>query len=118
MDHKVVSRVARSLGVGVAVPEACGELVGRVVESYRGRPEDFETWFARELLDRFRAFGERPNWIQEPEWPVEDEQPLTFVGQVERPRGTYAGQYYGHDAAYYVFTDMRTAKCTVVVQAD
>jgi hypothetical protein len=72
--------------------------------------DELREWLHRELLRAFRYVGKPPEWIQSPEWPINANGPLVFLGQL-------AVEHYFHDVAVaYVFHDPAVNECTTVIQ--
>jgi hypothetical protein len=67
-------------------------------------------WLKGEFRKRFRFVKRPPKWIQSPDWPINDNGPLVFLGQLNV-------ENYFHDAAtVYVFHDPVTGACSTVIQ--
>jgi hypothetical protein len=71
---------------------------------------ELKQWLAAELTSRFRYINQPPTWIQSPDWPIGDNGPLVFLGQLE------IKDYFHDDASAYVFHDQVTGCCETVVQ--
>jgi len=71
---------------------------------------DLHAWLTREFRARFRCAGKPPNWIQSPNWPINQNGPLVFLGQCK------ISGYFHDDAAAYVFHDPVTGRCETVIQ--
>jgi hypothetical protein len=108
----VVFEAASNLGFR---PDLDPNTVREVADAIETAPrpitlEQLET----KLATRFRAFGERPEWVQDAEWPVRD-APLLFLCQVEIPaklRGPWAQQ----DMVVFLFLQERGEEVVSVVQ--
>ncbi len=63
----------------------------------------------------FMTMRERPDWLQEPAWPLRDGAPMVFVGQLERlPAETGL-----HDSArYFVFWDPASGVTDTILQVE
>jgi hypothetical protein len=73
--------------------------------------EELREWLKNEFLERFRCAAESPDWIQSPAWPIGENGPLVFLGQLDI-------NHYFHDyATAYVFYDPASGKCETVLQA-
>lgn len=59
----------------------------------------------KQLKQMFRLSGKKPDWVQEPEWPVLNGTPLRFVSQKK----------YG-DLFSYCFVDDLTGEQTIIEQ--
>ena len=120
MDYESAFRpllvAGRKYGIRPDVPAESDAYFRDLISKYRGRDEDLIAWLEDHISSVFRSFGERPVWVQDPEWPVFKGRPMTFVGQIERTiRST---PLLNHDACFYVFWDTETGATKVVIQAD
>jgi hypothetical protein len=72
--------------------------------------DELREWLRAEFLERFRYVTEPPDWIHSPEWPIGENGPLVFLGQLDI-------NHYFHDAATaYVFHDPVSGTCETVLQ--
>lgn len=71
---------------------------------------ELEAWLRTRLLELFRCVGEPPEWIQNAEWPINENGPLVFLGQLS------VYDYFHDEAAVYVFHDPVTGACETVIQ--
>ena len=71
---------------------------------------ELKEWIHEQLLERFQYVKVPPNWIQGPDWPITDNGPLVFLGEVE------VDGYFHDDAAAYVFYDAATCTCETILQ--
>ena len=102
----VLPRYGARPDVPIAAEEFFTELVARF---------DDRNALRRHLEERaagwFRCLGERPDWIQSPEWPWSGGKPMVFVGSIDAPPGTF------HDEArFYVFWSPEIGSRQCVVQ--
>jgi hypothetical protein len=72
--------------------------------------DELRSWLQKEFGRRFRYVGEPPRWIQSPNWPISENGPLVFLGQLE------VHGYFHDDAAVYVFFDEAVGTCQSIVQ--
>ena len=72
--------------------------------------DDLKQWIHDQLLDRFRYVKEPPHWIQSPDWPIKENGPLVFLGQVD------VEDYFHDDAAAYVFYDATNGAFDTILQ--
>ena len=79
---------------------AAGELKGAALKK----------WLKAELRARFKFDSKPPRWIQSPAWPIGDQGPFVFLGQVP------VKNYFHDTAAAYVFHDPATGECETIVQ--
>jgi len=105
-----VMRVARNQGFHPIVPLGTEDFLRSLVATYQGRTEDFEGWFLKVTEKEYRSFGEKPRWLQDPEWPILKGRPLAFVGQIDKHFPT-------NRTSFYVFWDQGgTGATRVIVQ--
>jgi len=72
--------------------------------------EELKDWIHEQLLERFQYVKEPPNWIQGQDWPITENGPLVFLGEL-------AIDDYFHDvAAAYVFYDATNCTCETILQ--
>jgi hypothetical protein len=98
------------------VPIETEDFFRDLVASYRGPNDHLLSWLDEEAVKNYRFLVHLPRWLQEPEWPLIGGRPMTFVGQIELPKGSAPA--LNHSAAFYVFWDSGTGATKVVVQAD
>jgi hypothetical protein len=74
--------------------------------------EELKKWLKGELLKRFQYHKRPPKWIQNPNWPINENGPLVFLGQIDIKDSAH----FHDDAAVYVFLDPTTGSRETVVQ--
>jgi len=72
--------------------------------------DELKQWIHDQLLERFQYVKEPPNWIQNPDWPINENGPLVFLGEVD------VEDYFHDDAAAYVFYDATNGSCETILQ--
>jgi hypothetical protein len=71
---------------------------------------ELREWLSQKLLERFKCVDKPPRWIQSPCWPIGEDGPMVFLGQMEI-------EHYFHDlATAYVFHDPSTGRCETIIQ--
>lgn len=76
----------------------------------RREGDELKKWLRTEIESRFHCLNKKPKWIQEPSWPIGENGPLVFLGQLD-----VSG--YFHDAAsIYIFHERATGRIETVVQ--
>jgi hypothetical protein len=71
---------------------------------------ELEEWLRNRLLELFRYVAEPPEWIQDADWPINENGPLVFLGQLT------IHDYFHDEAAAYVFHDPTTGACETIIQ--
>lgn len=109
-------RVCRRHACRPDVPLESEEYFRALTERYAGAAEAFEEWLDQQLRDSFRSLTKAPEWLQGPEWPLYNGQPMTFVGQLDVRRAP--ASVLSYDATFFVFWDTASGETRVVIQAD
>lgn len=82
-----------------------------VLSAAEGRNgKELRDWLRARLLELFKYREKPPKWIQSPNWPIAENGPLVFLGQLKIPN------YFHDEAAAYVFHDPKTGRCETVIQ--
>ncbi|MCA9621832.1 MAG: hypothetical protein KC731_22565 [Myxococcales bacterium] len=71
---------------------------------------DLKKWLAQELEARFVFVEKPPRWLQSPAWPINENGPMRFLGQLA------AGDSFHDMGSVYVFIDPATAQVETVIQ--
>jgi hypothetical protein len=72
--------------------------------------DDLRKWLSEKLLERFRCVDKPPEWIQSPCWPIGNDGPMVFLGQMD------VNNYFHDLATAYVFHDPSTGECKTIIQ--
>jgi hypothetical protein len=83
------------------LPEA-GDLKGTALKK----------WLREKLKALFRYASKPPKWIQNPAWPLRENTPMVFLGEVK----LRASEFFHDDGAAYVFYDPVSGKTETVIQ--
>ena len=88
-----------------------------LLKKYKGpsSKEDVAKWFEIEIRHNFTALGERPRWIQEPEWPFAKGKPMVFAGQIDVSTKGNGVRFFHDDTSLYVCVSPDAAP-TVIIQ--
>lgn len=80
--------------------------------------ESLSDWLESQISQHFIAVMERPRWIQDPEWPFVDGEPLVFVGQIDLSvlDGGVVSRLYHDDTSLYVFAGWKVRPIVIVQQ--
>jgi hypothetical protein len=76
----------------------------------RRKGKKLRDWLRARLLELFKYRVKPPKWIQCPDWPIGENGPLVFLGQIRIP------DYFHDEAAAYLFHDPTTGRCETVIQ--
>ena len=71
---------------------------------------ELKKWLKKEFRNRFRYVRKPPKWIQSPAWPIGENGPLVFLGQLD------IRDYFHDDASIYIFHDQNTGGLETVIQ--
>lgn len=64
------------------------------------------------LLNDFRFIKKPPTWLQSPNWPIINDIPAVFLGQIN------VDSYFYHNTAFYVFFDEENNKNITLKQSN
>ena len=73
--------------------------------------KELKDWLRSEFLERFKYDTKPPRWIQNPNWPIGENGPLVFLGQIK------VLNHFHDEAAVYVFHDSKTGEFHNIYQA-
>jgi hypothetical protein len=111
-----VLEVCSEYQVDINYPEYFDDLLAQ----YNGphNQEDIANWLRAQIPDLFRVVGDRPHWIQEPDWPFHDGEPMIFLGQVDVNVNDQPPEerIYHDDTSLYLFKARHGKEITVVMQ--
>ena len=69
------------------------------------------TTFKKIIKEHFICMDKYPKWLQEPDWPIVDNIPAMFLGQLDISK-------LKHDTTYlYIFWDKKTDRYIEVIQS-
>ena len=63
--------------------------------------EELKEWLGSRLKELFRYYEKPPQWIQSPAWPINENGPMYFLGQIKIENC----ELFHDEAAVYVFLD-------------
>lgn len=82
-----------------------------LITRFRGAERELPDWLKKELANSFNCIGQKPDWIQNPNWAFTPKGPMIFVGQINLPPGLF------HDeAAFYVFYEPQGGLTKTILQ--
>jgi hypothetical protein len=96
---------------GADLTEECQSFLERKMLEFTGTVEEFTEFVHKHAHVWFRSSAAPPEWIQNAEWQFEDEEPMTFVGQVSICAS--AGLFHD-EAAIFVFASASGTVKTVL----
>lgn len=73
---------------------------------------DQKKYIKQRYAELFKYQTKPPKWIQNPEWPVKNNQPLFFLGQIEIKKG----EFFHKEGSMYLFIDPGTGIMETVKQ--
>ena len=124
LDERDVARgrftIGRHYGIDPGISDETRRYMWALAGRYRGdgAAADFERWLEEEIPRRFVALAERPRWIQQPEWPFSEGQPMIFAGQIDiaTDERAEARQLFHDDTAIDIFLALGAPPRTIVQQ--
>lgn len=115
--YLLVVEVAQRYGVHPSMSTDSERFFGQLLEQFTGDSNNLPAWLEERILRDFVAVNERPRWIQNPEWPFSDGNPMIFAGQIDltaQQEGLSAVQFHD-DTSLYIFIDKK-GQTRVVIQ--
>ena len=79
------------------------------LNEWRGK-ETSKRLLRSKIAEDFRFLTKPPDWIQSPHWPIGDDAPYIFFGQIKVER------FFHDSAAVYVFFEERSGRTENVIQ--
>jgi hypothetical protein len=73
---------------------------------------DLRAWLRNRLLELFRYHNKPPKWIQNPQWLINENGPMYFLGQIK----VDDPEIFHDEAAVYVFLDRKTGETRTITQ--
>lgn len=67
-------------------------------------------WLKERIRGLFKYVKKPPRWIQNPQWPIIEDQPLIFLGQLK------VVDYFHDETQIYVFHNPKDGSCETVIQ--
>ena len=71
-------------------------------------------WLNNQLSTLFVSVGERPRWIQNPDWQFAHGKPMIFAGQIDISKKAFP--FYHDDTSLYIFIASKEEPRVVVQQ--
>jgi hypothetical protein len=73
--------------------------------------KELTNWLKKAIAERFICISVPPKWLQSPNWPIENNTPLVFVGQLDISK-------ISHDTSYlYIFFNPMQKEYKQVIQS-
>ncbi|GBU09469.1 hypothetical protein AwWohl_06070 [Gammaproteobacteria bacterium] len=93
----------------VNIPEGLFRCLIDKAKDKKGK--ELEILLKNEIVNRFKSLNKNPKWLQSPQWVIEDEYPLIFVGQFDITK-------LRHDITHaYLFLNAKTGRYSTVEQS-
>ena len=73
---------------------------------------DQKKYIKQRYADLFKYQTKPPKWLQNSEWPIKNNQPLFFLGQIEIKKG----EFFHDEGSMYLFMDPETEIIDIVKQ--
>lgn len=118
--YNLILSVCRPFGVDPSVPIESEAFFRKLLTHYSGNSDDasISGWLRQEIEKHFIALGARPRWIQSPEWPFANGEPMIFVGQIDLSvqEGKPAAGFFHDDTSLYVFVGKKVPPVVIMQQ--
>jgi hypothetical protein len=111
--------VCQAYGIYPSASLESEDFFRELLTHYPGEPDltNLTSWLEEQIPKHFVAVGERPKWIQEPEWPIVHGEPMIFAGQIDlSTQGGIVSELYHDDTSLYVFVGRKTPPVVIVQQ--
>jgi hypothetical protein len=69
-------------------------------------------WLKTRLIELFRYHKKPPKWIQSPAWPINENGPMYFLGQIKIENC----ELFHDDGAAYIFLDVKSGETKTIIQ--
>ncbi|KAA0140876.1 hypothetical protein FYZ48_06280 [Gimesia chilikensis] len=76
------------------------------------KPAELKKWLREKLLELFKYYKKPPRWIQNPAWPINENGPMYFLGQIKLADC----ELFHDEAAAYLFIDTTSGVTETVIQ--
>lgn len=73
---------------------------------------ELKEWLKTRIRELFRYHKRPPKWIQNPAWPINENGPMYFLGQIKIENC----ELFHDEAAAYLFLDLKTRATKSVIQ--
>jgi hypothetical protein len=118
--YSMLVRVCARYGVDPTGSSESREFFKKLLSEYEGSANlrSVASWLKEQIPKHFVALRYRPKWIQGPEWPYANGQPMMFAGQIDinqREREKVEPPLYHDDTSLYVFVE-RAMEPVVIIQ--
>jgi hypothetical protein len=90
-----------------------GYLAKHLLPKAEGRTDrELKDWLKAKVKELFRYHRKPPKWIQSPNWPITENGPLYFLGQIKLE----SCELFHDDGAAFLFLDPKTGETRTVIQ--
>lgn len=105
----ILNELGNRLGFRPDVPLGMEEFLNDCVRQLEVEQPDLDAILLKKLESAFPSMGERPQWLQDPEWQMRDGRPMMFVGQIDRITNDMK-------VSFYVFKALDSGITKVAIQ--
>lgn len=100
-----VMALARSHFGGSCESDDASVFLDEVADEYSaaGSPGDRDPWIKARLSGCFASVQDPPEWVDEPDWPFFDGQPMVFIAQHRIPKTKVSESTLTWDEVIYIF---------------
>ena len=74
--------------------------------------DKLQEWLTSRLRELFQYHKKPPRWVQNPAWPINDNGPMYFLGQMK----IEGCEVFHDDGAAYVFLDLKSGETKTIIQ--
>jgi hypothetical protein len=99
--YKLLIRACNEKGASPSSSIEMEDFFRNLLKTYGGEVE-LTDWLRRKVAENFRTLGVIPKWLQNSEWPIKNNRPMIFVGQID-VLGSLAPDLFHDDTSFYLF---------------
>lgn len=114
--YQLVVETARRFSVDPSMSIEAENFFSELVTQYEGDKAGLVDWLEEQIPQYFVAIGERPRWLQNPEWPFADGRPMIFAGQIDWKHEEIPPEVFHDNTSLYVFIGRKTRPVVVIQQ--
>lgn len=118
--YLLLLEVSKHYAVDPSMSIEAEDFFRKLLTQYAGKPNptSITTWLEEQIPQYFAVIGERPRWIQSPQWPFEEGNPMIFVDQIDlSPQSKkIISTIYHDDTSLYIFIGQKVQPVVIVQQ--